>query len=90
MQKLDRVLDSDNVVSLCLIDPVDDGRKRRTLSRTGRTRKQHNAIPDVSDLGEHRRHSERLKTRDLMRNDTHHDRIRVTLLKNIYPKAAFA
>ena len=47
VQKLDRVLDRDDVIGLCLVYMVDDRGERRAFSRTGRAGKQDDAVADV-------------------------------------------
>ena len=89
VQKLDRVFDRDDVIALGFVDAVDDRGERRAFTRTRRAGQQDNAVSDIADICELRRHIQRFETRDLVRDDTHHDRERISLLKDIYPESAF-
>src|SRR5690606_32956660 len=90
MKKFDRVFDRYDVVAFRFVYAVDDRRKRRTFSRTGRAGKQNNAVADAADIGKLKRNVERFETRNFVRNNAHYDRKRIPLLKDIYAKTAFA
>ena len=52
----------------------------------GRAGEQNDTVADTAHFPELLRDVELLERRYLVGNDTHHDRVRVTLLKDVYPK----
>ncbi len=90
MQKFDRILDRHDVISLDLVDAIDDRGQRRAFSRTGRAGQQNDAIADLGNVLEGFGQPQRVKTRYLMRNDTHYYRVGISLLKDVDAKTALA
>ena len=83
MQKLDRILDGDEVLRTRLVDQVDDGRQRGRLARSGRTRDEHQAVLERRHIGQRRGKAQRLERRYARRNHAHHHRVGAALAEDI-------
>ena len=90
VQKFDRIFDRHYVIGLGFVDPVDDRRKRRAFSRTGRPGQQNYAIANVGNIRKLWRQMQRIEIWYLVRDDAHHDRVRISLAENVDTKTAFA
>src|SRR6266404_2044132 len=86
MQKLDGVFDGDNMIAVFSIYFVDDGGKRRCLSRSRRPGEQHNAVLKLGNVAQLRRQIQAIDRWYVSRNDSHHHRNRTALLEYIDPK----
>ena len=49
VNKLDRVLDGDNVLGVVLVDVIDDAGQRSRLTRTGWTRDEYEPLLQVTE-----------------------------------------
>src|SRR4029450_6193191 len=87
VQKLDRILDCDNVVVLRFVDQVDNCRERGALSTAGRTGNENNSILDLSDILKLFRKVEVFEVRRFPGNNPHHYRVSASLFEDIHAKA---
>src|SRR2546423_8961421 len=90
MQKLDWILDSDDVVIMSLVDQIDDGRQRRTLAAARRPCHQHDSILDIRYFLQLLRQIEIAKARRSHRDNAHDDRVRATLLEDVDAETSIA
>ena len=88
VQKLNRILDRDDVVVLRLVNEIDDRGERRALAAAGRTGHQHDTVLHLDDVAHLRRQIEIREVRRPRRNYAHHDRVCAALLENVHAKAA--
>jgi len=73
-----------------LVDEIDDGRKRRGLSGSGRPGHQHNAIAQADDVLQFCRQIQVGKGRDSAGNYPHHNCAGAALHENVHAEAAGA
>ena len=87
VEELDGVFDGDDVVSLRLVDEVDDGGQRRGLARARRARHQHDAVLQVGDLLQDGRQVEVRPLRRRVGDDAHDDGVRAALHEDVDAEA---
>ena len=90
VQKLDRILDGDDVVVVRFVDQIDDRSERRTLATAGWPSDQHDPVFDIYYLFQLFRQIEIAEVRRSHRNHAHDDRVRAALLEDIHAKTSVA
>src|SRR2546422_8561421 len=90
MQKLDRVLDGDDVTRTCRVDSIDHRCERCGFSRSGRAGYQNQPAAFIGDAIDYWRESKRHAVLALIGNDAQHDADAAALLKNVGAKSAQA
>src|SRR6266498_5991730 len=90
MQKLNWILNCDDVVVLRLINQIDNCGQSRTLATSGRACHQDNPVFDINNLPQLWRQIEIRKVRRLRRYYAHYDGVAAALLKDIHAKAGFS
>src|ERR1700682_3683697 len=88
VQELNRILDSNDVIELCLVNEIDDSGQRRTLATASRTRYQHDPILQFDNLAQLVGQIKVVKARRARRNHSHDNRVGPTLFENIDAKTA--
>src|SRR5437879_5286983 len=88
MQKLDRVLDGDDVSRTRRVDSIDHRCERRGLSRSGGAGYQNQPAALVGDAVDYRRQAKLHAVLALIGNDPQHDADAAALLKNVSAKSA--
>src|SRR5215207_4157317 len=83
----DWIFDRNNMVVLLLVDDVDYGRLSRTLTGTGWTSYQYQAIPKLRNLVQWLRQTQRLQGGNVSRDHPHDDGVDTSLLEYIDAKA---
>ena len=78
------------MIRLDIVDAIDDRCKRRAFSGAGRAREQNDSITNLCDFRKRIRQLQRVEGWNDMRNDSHDDRERTALLKNVYAETALA
>ena len=86
MQKLDRVLDRQNMIVTLDIDLIDHRCKRRRFTRTGWPGHEDEAAWFLAHVGNHGGQAESVERLDLIRNGTKHRSDRTFLVKKIGTK----
>src|SRR5215467_6023566 len=84
MQKFDRILDGQDVVSLLRIHLVENGRKRGGFSGARRAGDEYNSIPQINDFLQGSRKVQLLESWNCVRDDAHYDGAAPALLEDIY------
>ena len=89
MEKLDRILHREDVISRVGVYQIDHRGESRRLAASGRSRNQHDAARLHGELFADGRQAELLHGRDLGRYQPQHERDRAPLTEDIDPEAGY-
>src|ERR1700681_400708 len=88
MQKLDGILDGEDVEGFLLIHFVEDGSESRGFAGASWAGDQYDAIPDINNFLERLGQAQFFKVGNLVGYNAHNDGATAALAKNIYAEAS--
>ena len=87
MNEFDGVFDSQDMRVVLIVEPIDHGRQRGGLARSGRACNQHQTTRDIDDFLEHLRGTQVVEGQHLGRNGAEDGRCSTLLVERIDAKA---